>query len=333
MLNFSTLENFSEVAILFSKKYRDHVKTIYNDVSRQFPHMNVFLVPTKDILCAAKCDAYESYILVGVECPHHRFKNAVQFKIDLEPEIEQIIREHDGPIAVDSIYNYRHESVNSNVALWDSQPGSMDGRQVLVVTENQQVLDYYSYRYENVRKTGDLESREQVRHLMKENSDGERLLNKRMVGVIFTGCEFEPLATSLVNAINQFSRAYKIFLKDISFERLISIDHIDCLVLVDCPFFQCRIELHVPILSPFAVNCFISEKWSDQYSRNRFEGGERREITMESPTMEITIASPAGEILESRWYKGAVFEGEDEDMDIHEGQRGIAMGYEGEGKR
>lgn len=334
MLDFSKLEEFDEVAILFSKKYKDNVEAIYTEITVKFPEKNVYLVPNKDILCAAKCRKYKSYVLIGIECPLHKFDNTVQFKIPLSQKALEDIRDHNGPIVTDSI----HTDMNISDLISSNHNG-----EVLVVTDSQQVLNYYTSMYERVKcyspeyeKSNLLECEDRVRYLMKENTDSRKLERKRLIGVIFTSKCFEPLATNLANAINRFARAYKIFLRDISYERLISIDHLDCLVLIDCPLFQCRIDLHIPVLSPFAVNCFINGTWTDEYERNRFEPS--REINgvdqnQDASSTDIVFTSPAGEILESRWYKGAPFQGSDEDdMEIYQGRKGIALGYEKEGK-
>ncbi|ELA41472.1 uncharacterized protein VICG_01456 [Vittaforma corneae ATCC 50505] len=320
--SISTLENFNEIAIVFSKSFKNQIKSIYEDLTMRFPTKDVYLVPSNDILCSAKCDKYEAYVLVGIECPIHTFENAVQFKVELKPEVKDKIKSYDGKVALDSIYT-NDGLVNKSDEFCESEAHGAD-TPILVVTENQMVFDYYSYKYENIEKSSeDLKSRTRVSYLMKENASGGKLENKRMVGVVFTSRAFEDIATSLVKTINQFSRAYKIFLKDVSYERLISIDNIDCIVLVDCPFFQCSFDLHIPILTPFSVNCYMTEKWSDQYNRNSFECSE---------TKELAIQSHAGEIMETRWFKGAVFRTEEEDMNIYKGRKGIATEYDDEGK-
>lgn len=309
------LENFNETAILFSYNFKNEIQTIYNNLLETFPTKNIYLVPSKEILCSSKVTNYESYILVGIECPIHRFKNAFQFKIDLKENFVQKIQNFKGNIVFDSIYG--KEDVIK-------KPED----DFLVVTENQLVLDYYSYKYENVEqldKKLDIKSR--VKFLMKENIKANKLNEKKMVGVIFTSPIFEDIASSLVNKINTFSTAYKIFLKDISYERLISIDNIDCIVLVDCPFFQCTFDLHIPVLSPFSVECFITEKWNDQYNRNSFDLSENKEVAIQSH-----LKGHAGELMEKRWFKGVVYETEEEDFNIYEGKKGIATEYENEGK-
>ncbi|KAM0680974.1 hypothetical protein GINT2_000756 [Glugoides intestinalis] len=310
------LENFNTIAILFSTQFKNIVKEIHDELTAKFPLKEILLVPSKDILCSAKCDKYESYVLVGIECILHRFDNAVQYRKPLEIDIERKVADFPGEVFIDSLYNIESKkSLNESI---ESSP-------ILVVTENQMVLDYYCYKYEEVSSAfNSIDIKSKVKQIMKENVNGERLKEKKMVGVVFTSRLFEELATSIVRKINEFSRAYKIFLKDISYERLISIDNLDCIVLVDCPMFQQNISLHIPVLSPFSVECAINREWKHQYDRNGFQENKEKAIVLQTYSAEI---------MENRWFKGAIFNNEEEDMTIYEGRKGIATEYANEGER
>ena len=193
-----------------------------------------------------------------------------------------------------------------------------------MVTENQALLDFYCFKYENVSSFFNfLELKSRVQFLMKENIKSLKFENKKMIGVIFTSVLFEDIADALIKKINGISRAYKIFLKDISYERLISIDNLDCIVLVDCPLFQCDLNLHIPVLSPFSVDCAINNKWSDIYDKNVLVGTESK---------VLAISSFASELMVKREYQGVLFTNDENDMSIHQGQKGIASNYENEGK-
>ena len=62
-----------------------------------------------------------------------------------------------------------------------------------------------------------LEIKNRLKYLIKENSANEKFKGKLLIRVFFTSEIFEDLANSIVNRINWFSRAYKIFLIDVSF--------------------------------------------------------------------------------------------------------------------
>lgn len=272
--------------------------------------MDVYLVSSPSILCSAKCDKYESYILAGIECPLHAFSNSIQFRIELPVKYRTILEEFKGPRFVDSIYD------TGSVCCSDpcSQENCNSDQSVLCVTENQDVLDYYCRRYEDVvAPCTELDKRSRVSFLMKESVGTQKLKDKRMIGVIFTSRAFESTADSICAQINEHSRAYKVFLKDVSYERLISIDNLDCIVLVDCPLFQRCLSLHIPMVMPFSV-----------------EGAFSGEVHTCS-SKELAVKSHASEVMELRLFKGAVYRNNEEDMAIHVGRKGIASGYENEG--
>lgn len=328
------LEKYSEIAILFSPEYKHLVESINDTLTGLFPEKEVYLVPSKSILCSAKCDRYESYVLVGIECPLHKFENCVQYKID---QIEFDVRDYKGRIFLDSIYtnnindnkniniNDSNNINNTNININDISINNNMDESAMILTNNQAVLDYYSTIYENIGTPfKNLNIKTKVQHLMKEYSNASKLKNKKMVGVVFTSRVFEDLASSIVNKINQFSRAYKILLKDVSYERMISIDNIDCIVLVDCPLFEFKESIHVPVISPFSVEHFIKE------SSTKDSGSTEEQI----PTRQeesLVLHSSAVEIMENRWFKGVIFTGE-EDMKIYQGRKGIATSYENEGQ-
>lgn len=311
-MNLESLAKFNEVAILFSPQFNHVVQSIYEQVTQRFPEMNILLVSSSEIICSAKSDKYESYILVGIECPLHTFSNAIQYKVDFD--VQSTINSFDGLSLIDSIYSTGSSSPKSKSTETN----------ILVISENQLVLDFYCSKYENVTSSSkELIMKNRVEYLMKENILSLKFNNKRMIGVIFTSRLFEDIADALVRRINGISRAYKIFLKDVSYERLISIDNLDCIVLVDCPLFQCNLRLHVPVLSPFSVDCAISGQWSDVYDRN---------VCPDLGPKELVISSFASELMVKREYQGALFTNDENDMTIHEGQKGIASSYENEGK-
>lgn len=324
-MEFNLLEKHSEIAILFSPKYSHVVQSIYDRCVEHFPRKNVYLVSSQEILCSAKCDEYESYILAGIECPLHAFSNSIQFKIELPREYRSALEGFAGPKFVDSIYSIQEDAFCGDyLSTSTAADCHADAQSVLCVTESQDVLDYYCHKYENVESpcTG-LSKRSRVSFLMKENAGGLKLKNKSMVGVIFTSKAFEKIADSVCARINEHSRAYKIFLKDVSYERLISIDNLDCVVLVDCPVFQWTFSLHIPVITPFGAERAFSNEWKADYDRNCFASSSSR---------ELVIKSRASEIMESRLFRGAVYKNDEEDMSIHAGRKGIASEYENEGK-
>lgn len=313
-MDFDFLTNFKEVAIMFSSKFNHVAVDLYDKLRIEHPHLNIFLVSCPDVICSAKFDSYESYIIVGIECPLHSFRNSVQYKLQLE-DSNNLVGNFEGSIFVDSLYSLNSNKLNSNMA--------QSSDKILIVSENQQIIDYYNTIYEEIMHFFPTTvSRTRVEYLMKENIMGAKMEDKKMIGVIFTSQVFENIADILVKKINTISRAYKIFLKDISYERLISIDNLDCIVLVDCPVFICDTKVHIPIISPFSVECFLNDQWSDDYKKN---------TCSDIDSKDIVISSLASQIMIKRDYQGVLYSADENDMNIHEGQKGIAATYENEG--
>lgn len=104
-MNYNFFKNFNEIAILFSNKFKNKIQRIYDELSNLYPNTVIYLVDTEDIICSAKCDKYESYFLVGISCPHHRFINSVNYKEELKKEIVDEIIGFKGQIFIDSIYD------------------------------------------------------------------------------------------------------------------------------------------------------------------------------------------------------------------------------------
>ncbi|KAI4291584.1 hypothetical protein PAPHI01_0858 [Pancytospora philotis] len=329
MFDFSFYERFDEIAVVFSSAYRGAVQSIYDDCQRAHPTKTIFLVHSKDILCALKCDAYESYIVVGLTCPLHPFKNAQYYEEELDAESIAAIAAHEGGVVLDSLYA-KYATLARRPLLHAPSEDGADSIQsclastehpLLVVTHSQDVLDYYNYAYERVAKLPNaLVLKDRVKQLMKENINGNRVNEKKIFGIIFTSPAYEGVVDALHRRLNKSARAYKIFLKDISYERLISIDNIDCIVLVDCPLFQCDIRVHIPVISPFSVECGLSQTWNPDYCRNAISSDEAR---------GLAINGHATSVMLQREYKGVLYRGtEADDMEIHTGRSGIASRYD-----
>lgn len=337
MVDFSYFAGFREIAIAFTDRYKHVVQQIYDECQELHPTKDIFLVAVKDIICSVKCDPYESYLVVGVACPLHPFKNAAYYTEELDERYFRAIEDHHGPVVFDSIYpveKYVHlvnggesEILRGGVAGPGKRSSGSVGHSadtaLLVVTEDQKILDYYNYAYESVEKLpNDLVLKDRMRYLMKENINGAKVAEKGMFGIVFTDRSFESVVDALHAKLNEKTRAYKIFLKDISYERLISIDHIDCIVLVDCPVFQCSIPVHIPIISPFSVQCGLNDVWRGEYDRNSVD---------ECLSKELVVRDFAADLMECKEFKGVLYRGDcEDDMNIHTGRTGTASKYDDE---
>lgn len=346
MINLSYFEKFNETAIIFSHGFSHKAREIYKKYTKMFPTNNIFLINKNKIICAATFDKYESYIIIGIECPLHPFKNKVCYKTNVtEDEWERIIG-FDGFIIFDSTIltekrtkeienhnnKYNKNDCNANDSKNIIQITTKDTKdtRVLVVSRNQEFFDYFNNIYEKAEKFYDeIIIKDRIKYLMKENMNANIIKNKKMFGIIYTSNVFEPTCNELHNKLNKMGRAYKIFLRDISYERLISIENIDCIVLVDCPLNDCDIRVHIPIVSPFSVSCSIRNEWTDNYKKN-WVCEEEGWISKDEERIEGTdlkIISYAGELLMEKEYQGVQYRTGDEDMEIYKGKLGIASKY------
>ena len=202
----------------------------------------------------------------------------------------------------------------------------------LIVTENQSILDYYNYKHESIKRLPNgLALKSRMKHLMKENVNGAKIKEKKLIALVFTDPSFEGVVDELYRRLSRKARVYRVFLKDISYERLISIDHIDCIVLVDCPVFQCDMPIHIPIVSPFSAVCGLCDEWRGEYDRNYTGEGDADDVIPSDETSIVALGR-AAELMECREFKGVLYGAEDDgDMSIHVGRTGIASKYDSEG--
>lgn len=313
-MDYRKLARYAETAILFAPRYASEAQRIYDDLSMQQPEKIIYLITTPDIICPTKVSHYESYIIVGIECPLHFFENALYYKKILPYDLKEAVASHNGPFHIDKIYSEYQAG---------KETGITDENTVLIVTESQDILDFYTYKYEDILSASPaLTVKNRVEYLLRENIAASKLHSKKLFGVIFTSKAYEDTADLLCSKIASKARAYKIFLKDINYERLISIDMLDCIVLVDCPMFPCNIKTHIPIVSPFTINTWLANNWSGEYSKN---------LVSTSDSVEIVSLGQAAELIEAREYKGVPFSNEGvEETNIHMGQAGIASRYSNE---
>lgn len=327
-MDLSFFKNFSECAIVFSAQYKNIIQHIYDELSELFPEKDIYLLSSDTILCSTKFKQFQSYLIVGVQCPLHPFDNALQYKVKLKEEYRDSILTSDVSI-VDSIYDIsQFEILSSKIIQLGDKNFNKDienmnvNTQITVVSDYQEVYSYFSSQFENVTCANEkLYPVSRVQTMMKESTVGAKIKSKKLIGVIFTNKCFEHLAESITTRLNEFTRAYKIYLKDVSYERLISIDNLDCIVLVDCPLFECNLKLHIPVLTPFSVDCALSGEFVNSYDKNKI---------IDTTSKELVVRTYASDLMVKREYQGVLYRVDEEDMTIHQGKSGIAAEYENE---
>lgn len=309
------LEGRREVGLLSSAGYSSMVMPVYDYIRDAHPSVDVFLLNGDEILCPLKTESFEFFVVLGVCCPIHPFKEFVSVANEL-PDEDRCRLERESQIVYDSTYG--------GVPGLETEP--MDG-EVLVVTRSQAFYDYYLYRY-GASSLYPLEERDRLRYLSSRCNRGERIREARIFAVVFTSRIYEELARTIRRTlVSRRRNAYLLFLKDLSYERMITIEGTECIVVVDCPLFDCsEVDLHIPVVSPFEVEYALSNEWNCRFDKNSFDIGAG-EV---SGCTKVDLIGRVGMLLLKSSAQGVPFSYEEEDFEIHLGQSGTAQGYESE---
>ncbi|ADM11734.1 diphthamide synthase subunit DPH2 [Encephalitozoon intestinalis ATCC 50506] len=306
----------TEVGLLSTEDYKHMIKDVYDYIRENHPRIDTFLLHGEGILCPLKARSFEFFVLLGVYCPIHPFKDFISIETHMSQEDKNNLESDSRCIVYDSSYGV--------LSLKESE--EMYSRDVLVVTRNQMFYDYYLYKY-NARSFYELEGRDRMQYLASKCNKGEMVRDLQVFAIIFTSRVYEELARSIrKKLISRRKNAYLLFLKDLSYERMITIEGTECIVIVDCPFFECSLEMHIPVVTPFEVEYALSREWR-RFDKNSF----RVEDEATSNCKELDLVERAGKILLRSSGQIVPFSYEEEDMDIHSGESGIACRYDHEG--
>ncbi|WUR02542.1 2-(3-amino-3-carboxypropyl)histidine synthase subunit [Vairimorpha necatrix] len=311
------LQNVEEICLLVSKEYSSMVQDVYDKIISLSPNINIFIISSDEIICPLKHKKMDMVVLMGIECPEHKFHNRICITEELIDEQKNKLKNEKNIIFDSSFLKYQQEDFKID-------------EEVLIVTKNESFLRYYS-RIADVKSFFNLEMENKMEFLTRRINLSEIAKNNKTFAIIFVHEIYKDLAVKIKEVLEKTGRcAYLLFLRNVRYSRLITIEKIDTLVLIDCPSFDnYQIDVTLPILSPIDVQYILTKKWDSQYEINKFE--VEHENTKDK---EICKFEGAGKlILESEFF-GFQFSHneEEEDLEIHEGRRGIAGSYENENK-
>lgn len=312
------LKGKTEIGLLSAEEYKDMIEPVHKYIVANHPSVTVFLLNGDEILCPLKTEKFEFFVLLGVCCPIHPFKEFVSVGNRMSPEDKAKIEKEKRCVVYDSTY-----SISPPLEEKDLLVGN-----VLVVTKSQMFYDYYFYKYD-ARSFYALEERSRMLYLAAKCNKGERIRSLGIFAIVFTSRVYEDLAKSIRKAlVSRRKNAYLLFLKDLSYERMITIEGTECIVVIDCPVFDCgHIELHIPVVTPFEVEYALSNEWSDRFEKNSFSVSD---VPISTST-ELDLLDRVGRLLLRSEAQGVPFGYEEEDMEIHLGQSGTSQGYDFEG--
>lgn len=307
------LERKTEVALLSTEEYRYMVKDVYDHIKTKHPQVDTFLLNGEGILCPLKTKTFEFFVLLGVCCPLHSFEDFISVSTHMSQEDISLLNGEQRNVIYDSTYG-RHSSEDEM------------SEDILVVTKNQMFYDYYFYKYD-AKSFYDLERRDRMGYLSSKCNKGRRIRDLQIFAIIFTSRAYEGLARSIRRAlVSRRKNAYLLFLKDLSYERMITIEGTECIVVVDCPLFECTLELHIPVVTPFEVEYAFSGEWK-RFDKNSFSAS----LESKSDCTEVDLIGKAGRILLRSEGQNVPYCYGEENMDIHSGDSGIPCKYDNEG--
>ncbi|KMV66029.1 diphthamide synthase subunit DPH2 [Encephalitozoon cuniculi EcunIII-L] len=309
------LKGKTEVGLLSTEECNHMIKPVYDYIKANHPHIDTFLLHGEGMLCSLKAKGFEFFVLLGIYCPLHPFEDFVGITAQLPEEDMDRLKKEERTIVYDSGYGGHHVMKEG-----------MHGRDVLVVTKNQMFYDYYFYKY-NAESFYKLKSRDRMQYLGSKCNKGRKIRDLQIFAIIFTSRAYEELAKSIRKAlISRRKNAYLLFLKDLSYERMITIEGTECIVVVDCPFFECSLELHIPVVTPFEVEYALSGEWKE-FDKNSFSVQDMAA----SGCTDLDAIDRVGRILLRSDGQSVPFSYGEEDMDIHVGQNGTPCRYDCEG--
>ncbi|KAF9765003.1 hypothetical protein NGRA_0069 [Nosema granulosis] len=310
------IANIKELAILASKDYSNMVEDVYTKIQRMNNEIEIFILSGDTILCPSKATKFDFYVVLGVACPLHNFDDAVYVNQDLNDEDLEQIKNFDGNVICDSTFNYKDGTIEHEKTT-----------KCMIVSKNSLFKRYYATQKDCTFLFG-YDGESKMDFLMARINKAEKVRAKQIFAVLFTSYIFEEKAIKVKNQIVNSGRyAYLLHLKNVHYNRLITIEGIDAIVMIDCPLFDnLNIDIFIPIVTPCEINYMLTGQWDGIYDSHKID---EKHI---STTTDLTQVKGAGEIILQSGFLGLEFGSDNKDYKIYEGQTGIADSYEKEGE-
>ncbi|ORD94170.1 hypothetical protein ECANGB1_1086 [Enterospora canceri] len=334
---------YKNIVVAFTAEYSEEARQIYDAIVDTDEHSNAFLTYTKNIICPLKLkNVFDEYVLVGPTCPLHRHirknKKVIEYfgtvVLDKDEKVTSINE-------TDNMDQYKilqaNDDIKEIVGAIRSGQDIFDIKTIKYIPfTNKTIADIFKkYQIKMTKNIDEKSMKEQVDFYAKENILGKHIDSKRVFAIVFTSKHYQNTVDQAYEILRKYRHSViKMYLKDVSYERLISVDSIECIILVDCPLFECDIPLHIPVISLFSMCRGIDKEWVGvNYKQNSVEIKlNQRELNSRMSDLVIRKTEVA-EILKQRDFQGVEYKKDDCDYEIHEGRKGIASSYETEGER
>lgn len=169
---------------------------------------------------------------------------------------------------------------------------------------------------------------DRIKFLISRLNRIEKIKDLEIFGIYFTNFELVEFVYRIKDyLISKYKKAYVFYLKDVSYERLTCMDGVECVVIVDCQYFNYfHIDIHLPIVVPFELNlAFSGREWNGEYDINSFEfDDEGINNCRDLITQELYST---GELVKKNECQSVDFFDEGHDVQIYDGLDGIAGSY------
>ncbi|KAL0265692.1 UNVERIFIED_CONTAM: hypothetical protein PYX00_011406 [Menopon gallinae] len=261
-LDFGELEERAKraetVAVICNADTAFMVPETQEAIQKANASATVRILEPADIACRHKTPRYDLHVLLTLECPFHSFENAVLLKRRCTLVIS----------GDDAVFDSRFPHAARNVS-----ENAYAGRVRVVVSDCQRFYDYFFYvsgatSFSSAAREGD-----RVRFLVSRLALVDRVRGRRTFGIFFSSPEYRALAEKVSKFLEDRGKeTLLVFVRDISWERLVAIEFAEVFVVVDCPFYtHFEIKTHVPLVTPFEVALSFKETWDGEYGINEFE--------------------------------------------------------------
>lgn len=316
-LDFQELEEKAKkaatIAVICNENTALMVPETHAAILRANAAASVRILEPAEIACRYKTPRYDLHVLLTLECPFHSFENAVLLKRKCD---SSVFRD-------DAVFDSRFPSAARNV----SEDAYLEGTRV-VVSDNQRFYNYFFYVTGATSFSGAASEEDRVRFLVSRLSLVDKVRGRRTFGIFFSSAEYRALAERISKFLEERGKeTLLVFVRDISWERLVAIEFAEVFVVIDCPFYtHFDIKTHVPLVTPFEVALSFKETWDGKYGINEFEIAGLSEKGSPSPVLPSSEGS-AEMVLCRGTYDVEYSAGDATDTSIHPGLQGNTEGY------
>lgn len=313
-LDFQELEEKAKsaatIAVICNADTASMIPEAQATILRANASASVRILEPAEIACRHKTPRYDLHVLLTLECPFHSFENAVLLKRRCTSSVPG-----DG-----AVFDSRFPRAVRNVS-----EDAYAGRDCVVVSDCQRFYDYFFYVSGATSFSGAAREGDRVRFLVSRLALVDRVRGRRTFGVFFSSAEYRALAEKVSKFLEERGKeTLLVFVRDISWERLVAIEFAEVFVVIDCPFYtHFDIKTHVPHVTPFEVALSFKETWDGEYGINEFEAAGLSVEGRAGPSSEGCTEM----VLCRETYNVEYSAGDSADTAIHPGLRGNPESY------